>query len=171
MQPALLGPEAAESSHFLLGGQVAPATGEWSQSQLFAAGTRWGRNRFADPDLLLLLLTSPSPGWDVDQLLISRAVLSYCHLKVNKQRLRGSQSPGPGLRWPHVSSPITPPRQGLPVSLRKTHCSSPCVGPALYLSINHSCPFGFIISRQFADSFNFNPHKWLLVNFDCSAMW
>jgi len=22
-----------------------------------------------------------------------------------------------------------------------------------------------------ADSFNFNPHKWLLVNFDCSAMW
>uniref|UniRef100_A0A672LTU1 Aromatic-L-amino-acid decarboxylase n=1 Tax=Sinocyclocheilus grahami TaxID=75366 RepID=A0A672LTU1_SINGR len=24
---------------------------------------------------------------------------------------------------------------------------------------------------EFADSFNFNPHKWLLVNFDCSAMW
>lgn len=24
---------------------------------------------------------------------------------------------------------------------------------------------------QYADSFNFNPHKWLLVNFDCSAMW
>ncbi|XP_024620132.1 aromatic-L-amino-acid decarboxylase [Neophocaena asiaeorientalis asiaeorientalis] len=23
----------------------------------------------------------------------------------------------------------------------------------------------------YADSFNFNPHKWLLVNFDCSAMW
>ncbi|CDQ64949.1 unnamed protein product [Oncorhynchus mykiss] len=23
----------------------------------------------------------------------------------------------------------------------------------------------------FADSFNFNPHKWLLVNFDCSTMW
>lgn len=22
-----------------------------------------------------------------------------------------------------------------------------------------------------AESFNFNPHKWLLVNFDCSAMW
>lgn len=22
-----------------------------------------------------------------------------------------------------------------------------------------------------ADSFNFNPHKWLLVTFDCSAMW
>ncbi|XP_018569156.1 aromatic-L-amino-acid decarboxylase [Anoplophora glabripennis] len=22
-----------------------------------------------------------------------------------------------------------------------------------------------------ADSFNFNPHKWLVVNFDCSAMW
>ncbi|NXU02955.1 DDC decarboxylase, partial [Buphagus erythrorhynchus] len=27
------------------------------------------------------------------------------------------------------------------------------------------------IRSQFADSFNFNPHKWLLVNFDCSAMW
>ncbi|XP_034031166.1 aromatic-L-amino-acid decarboxylase [Thalassophryne amazonica] len=24
---------------------------------------------------------------------------------------------------------------------------------------------------KFADSFNFNPHKWLLVNFDCSTMW
>ncbi|KAI0229685.1 Aromatic-L-amino-acid decarboxylase [Lamellibrachia satsuma] len=24
---------------------------------------------------------------------------------------------------------------------------------------------------EFAHSFNFNPHKWLLVNFDCSAMW
>ena len=24
---------------------------------------------------------------------------------------------------------------------------------------------------QFADSFNFNPHKWMMVNFDCSAMW
>ncbi len=23
----------------------------------------------------------------------------------------------------------------------------------------------------FADSFNFNAHKWLLVNFDCSPMW
>nr|BBI36954.1 dopa decarboxylase [Etmopterus molleri] len=24
---------------------------------------------------------------------------------------------------------------------------------------------------EFSDSFNFNPHKWLLVNFDCSAFW
>jgi len=24
---------------------------------------------------------------------------------------------------------------------------------------------------EHANSFNFNPHKWLLVNFDCSAMW
>lgn len=24
---------------------------------------------------------------------------------------------------------------------------------------------------EYADSFNFNPHKWLLVNFDCSALW
>ena len=24
---------------------------------------------------------------------------------------------------------------------------------------------------EYADSFVFNPHKWLLVNFDCSAMW
>ena len=24
---------------------------------------------------------------------------------------------------------------------------------------------------QNAESFNFNPHKWLQVNFDCSAMW
>ncbi|XP_051872233.1 aromatic-L-amino-acid decarboxylase-like [Pristis pectinata] len=24
---------------------------------------------------------------------------------------------------------------------------------------------------EFSDSFNFNPHKWLLINYDCSAMW
>ncbi|XP_068591923.1 aromatic-L-amino-acid decarboxylase isoform X1 [Cebidichthys violaceus] len=24
---------------------------------------------------------------------------------------------------------------------------------------------------EFADSLNFNPHKWLLINFDCSTMW
>lgn len=24
---------------------------------------------------------------------------------------------------------------------------------------------------EMCDSFNFNPHKWMLVNFDCSAMW
>ncbi|XP_053206409.1 aromatic-L-amino-acid decarboxylase-like [Panonychus citri] len=24
---------------------------------------------------------------------------------------------------------------------------------------------------EFADSFNMNPHKWLLINFDCSALW
>ncbi|GAB6032242.1 hypothetical protein CHUAL_010882 [Chamberlinius hualienensis] len=24
---------------------------------------------------------------------------------------------------------------------------------------------------EYADSFNFNPHKWLLVNFDCSTLW
>ena len=24
---------------------------------------------------------------------------------------------------------------------------------------------------ELADSFDFNPHKWMLVNFDCSAMW
>ena len=29
----------------------------------------------------------------------------------------------------------------------------------------------FIDGLEFADSFNFNPHKWLLVNFDCSASW
>ncbi|XP_015422358.1 PREDICTED: aromatic-L-amino-acid decarboxylase [Myotis davidii] len=29
----------------------------------------------------------------------------------------------------------------------------------------------FLDGVEFADSFNFNPHKWLLVNFDCSAMW
>ena len=28
-----------------------------------------------------------------------------------------------------------------------------------------------LVGLEMADSFNFNPHKWLLVNFDCSAMW
>ncbi|XP_015922983.1 aromatic-L-amino-acid decarboxylase [Parasteatoda tepidariorum] len=29
----------------------------------------------------------------------------------------------------------------------------------------------FLDGVEFADSYNFNPHKWMLVNFDCSAMW
>ena len=31
--------------------------------------------------------------------------------------------------------------------------------------------FIYFLFQQFAESFNFNPHKWMLVNFDCSAMW
>jgi aromatic-L-amino-acid decarboxylase len=27
------------------------------------------------------------------------------------------------------------------------------------------------VGLEWADSYNFNPHKWLLVNFDCSPMW
>ncbi|KAK1334743.1 hypothetical protein QTO34_004309 [Cnephaeus nilssonii] len=37
--------------------------------------------------------------------------------------------------------------------------------------VTQTSPLCVLGSRQFADSFNFNPHKWLLVNFDCSAMW
>lgn len=35
------------------------------------------------------------------------------------------------------------------------------------------CPeFRYLMKGiEMADSFNFNPHKWMLVNFDCSAMW
>ena len=29
----------------------------------------------------------------------------------------------------------------------------------------------YLNGLELADSFNFNPHKWMLVNFDCSAMW
>lgn len=29
----------------------------------------------------------------------------------------------------------------------------------------------FLDGVELADSFNFNPHKWLLTNFDCSALW
>ncbi|OQV23560.1 Aromatic-L-amino-acid decarboxylase [Hypsibius exemplaris] len=29
----------------------------------------------------------------------------------------------------------------------------------------------YLAGVEYADSFNFNPHKWLLVNFDCSALW
>ena len=30
---------------------------------------------------------------------------------------------------------------------------------------------GLLSGVDLADSFNFNPHKWLLTNFDCSALW
>lgn len=35
------------------------------------------------------------------------------------------------------------------------------------------CPeFRYLMKGiELADSFNFNPHKWMLVNFDCSTMW
>lgn len=29
----------------------------------------------------------------------------------------------------------------------------------------------YMVGVQYADSFDVNLHKWLLVNFDCSAMW
>ncbi|XP_075868606.1 aromatic-L-amino-acid decarboxylase-like [Nelusetta ayraudi] len=44
---------------------------------------------------------------------------------------------------------------------------------AAYAGSSFICPeYRHILNGvEFADSFNFNPHKWLLVNFDCSAMW
>ncbi|KAK6618924.1 hypothetical protein RUM44_003305 [Polyplax serrata] len=44
---------------------------------------------------------------------------------------------------------------------------------AAYAGAAFICPeFRYIMAGvELADSFNFNPHKWLLVNFDCSALW
>ncbi|KAF4517829.1 hypothetical protein B566_EDAN008771 [Ephemera danica] len=44
---------------------------------------------------------------------------------------------------------------------------------AAYAGSAFICPeFRYLMNGiENADSFNFNPHKWLLVNFDCSAMW
>nr|XP_020661866.1 aromatic-L-amino-acid decarboxylase [Pogona vitticeps] len=44
---------------------------------------------------------------------------------------------------------------------------------AAYAGSAFICPeFRYLLNGvEFADSFNFNPHKWLLVNFDCSVMW
>ncbi|CAG9826126.1 unnamed protein product [Diabrotica balteata] len=44
---------------------------------------------------------------------------------------------------------------------------------AAYAGTAFACPeYRYLMKGvQFADSFNFNAHKWMLVNFDCSAMW
>ncbi|KAI8433737.1 hypothetical protein MSG28_015722 [Choristoneura fumiferana] len=44
---------------------------------------------------------------------------------------------------------------------------------AAYAGAAFICPEfrGLMKGVEYADSFDFNPHKWMLVNFDCSAMW
>lgn len=44
---------------------------------------------------------------------------------------------------------------------------------AAYAGTAFICPeYRYLMKGvELADSFNFNPHKWMLVNFDCSAMW
>ncbi|GBP60907.1 Aromatic-L-amino-acid decarboxylase [Eumeta japonica] len=44
---------------------------------------------------------------------------------------------------------------------------------AAYAGSAFICPeYRYLMAGvELADSFNFNPHKWMLVNFDCSAMW
>ncbi|XP_057651180.1 aromatic-L-amino-acid decarboxylase-like isoform X2 [Diorhabda carinulata] len=44
---------------------------------------------------------------------------------------------------------------------------------AAYAGAAFACPeYRYLMKGvEYADSFNFNPHKWMLVNFDCSAMW
>lgn len=44
---------------------------------------------------------------------------------------------------------------------------------AAYAGSAFVCPeFRHLLNGiEYANSFDFNPHKWLLVNFDCSAMW
>jgi aromatic-L-amino-acid decarboxylase len=45
------------------------------------------------------------------------------------------------------------------------HCDAAWAGSAMI------CPEFRVTGTDLLDSFNFNPHKWLLVNFDCSCMW
>lgn len=44
---------------------------------------------------------------------------------------------------------------------------------AAYAGTAFICPeYRYLMKGvEYAHSFNFNPHKWMLVNFDCSAMW
>lgn len=44
---------------------------------------------------------------------------------------------------------------------------------AAYAGTAFACPeYRYLMAGvEYSDSFNFNPHKWMLVNFDCSAMW
>lgn len=44
---------------------------------------------------------------------------------------------------------------------------------AAYAGSAFLCPeYQYLLNGiEFAESFNFNPHKWMLVNFDCSAMY
>ena len=44
---------------------------------------------------------------------------------------------------------------------------------AAYAGSSFICPEfrPWLNGVEYADSFNFNPHKWMLVNFDCSTMW
>nr|XP_023025298.1 aromatic-L-amino-acid decarboxylase [Leptinotarsa decemlineata] len=44
---------------------------------------------------------------------------------------------------------------------------------AAYAGSSFICPeYRYLMKGiEKSDSFNFNPHKWLLINFDCSAMW
>nr|UCS97434.1 dopa decarboxylase [Bemisia tabaci] len=44
---------------------------------------------------------------------------------------------------------------------------------AAYAGSAFICPeYQYLLEGvEYAESFNFNPHKWMLINFDCSAMW
>jgi aromatic-L-amino-acid/L-tryptophan decarboxylase len=44
---------------------------------------------------------------------------------------------------------------------------------AAYAGSAFICPeFRHLLNGvEYSDSFNFNPHKWLLVSFDCSTLW
>ncbi|XP_073988427.1 aromatic-L-amino-acid decarboxylase-like isoform X2 [Rhodnius prolixus] len=44
---------------------------------------------------------------------------------------------------------------------------------AAYAGAAFMCPeYQYLLAGvEYADSFNMNPHKWLLINFDCSAFW
>ena len=44
---------------------------------------------------------------------------------------------------------------------------------AAYAGSSFICPEfrPYLDGVEFSDSFNFNPHKWMLINFDCSALW
>jgi aromatic-L-amino-acid decarboxylase len=63
---------------------------------------------------------------------------------------------------------------------RRARCSADGAGGEVWMHIDAAYAGAALICEEFdwmrdglecADSFSFNPHKWMLVNFDCSAMW
>jgi aromatic-L-amino-acid decarboxylase len=65
---------------------------------------------------------------------------------------------------PPSSGAASPPRPWLHVDA--AHAGAACICPEF-----RSGPGGWLRGIERAESFCFNPHKWLLVNFDCDCFW
>ena len=149
---------AGVTMHLLDPGPGLVLTGELLQQAILE--DRYKRRQKLCIDYRVMLCNVQSAGTDPHLLRCHAGHHLLLRLRPPGESRASLQGPGGDCR--SLSFLCQPPPQGLWLHVDAAYAGSAFICPEWR---------PLLAGVELADSFNFNPHKWLLVNFDCSAMW